>query len=76
MLKVVVQTESRRHEGFYSLLVRWGEDEIRRYYNLMIEISALVRLAMLWKSCHFYDRLVLVEPVIVHDKVQLRGVAV
>ena len=76
MLKVVVQTESRRHEGFYSLLVRWGEDEIHRYYILMIEISAPVRLAKLWKSCHFYNRLVLVEPVIVHDKVRLRVVAV
>ena len=42
----------------------------------MIEISAPVRLAMLWKFCHFYNRLVLVEPVIVHDKVQLRVVAV
>lgn len=76
MLKVVVQTESRRHEDFYSLLVRWGEDEIRRYCILMIEISALVRLAMLWKSCHFYNCLVLVEQVIEHDKVQLRVVAV
>ena len=76
MLKGVVQTKSRRHEGFYSLLVRWGEDEIRRYYILMTETSAPVRLAMRWKSCHFYSRLALVEPVIVHEKVQLRVVVV
>lgn len=74
-LKVVEPKEIRGQKSLCSLLVHVEEDESLRYGTLMTEGLPSVRLTRLQEFCRFDSPLALVEAVIVHDRVQLRAVA-